>query len=178
MIEMTLKNLIVGGGPIPSAIILAPASADEGETGDAETSDMALPINVGSVDAANVARAVESEEAKRPTTHMLLGDTVAALGATLESISITRVEGATFYATLDITSATGETHHIDARPSDAIALAITADRPMFATREVLDCAGTPDFDAIAREERTREEAEFHDFVEGLSPDDFKAPKQG
>ena len=127
--------------------------------------------------AANVARAIDSDDIKRPTTHMLLAGTLEVLGASLAGVTIERVEGATFFATLDVVNATGEHHHIDARPSDAVALAITCDEPIFASREVLECAGSPDFDAIEKDERSREEAKFHDFVEGLSPDDFKAPRQ-
>lgn len=186
MVEMMIKNLIVGGGPIPSAIILKPAASDEQfpslglsdeEDLAAVGTEVALPINVGTADAANVARAIECDGAKRPTTHMLLGNVIKVLDAKLTSANIERVEGATFFATLDLTNAEGEHHTIDARPSDAVALAITYGAPILATREVLECAGTPDFDAIKKDEQAREEAEFHDFVEGLSPDDFKAPRQ-
>ena len=186
MVEMTLKNLIVGGGPIPSAIILKPApiSDDSDVENLSDPADLAavgteitLPISVGTADAANVARAIDSDDIKRPTTHMLLAATLEVLGASLAGVTIERVEGATFFATLDVVNATGEHHHIDARPSDAVALAITCDEPIFASREVLECAGSPDFDAIEKDERAREEAKFHDFVEGLSPDDFKAPRQ-
>nr|WP_083580780.1 bifunctional nuclease family protein [Parolsenella massiliensis] len=170
MVEMTLRNLIVGGGPIPSAIILQPA-------GDENDSELVLPISVGTVDAANVARATNADDHKRPATHALLVDTIDALGGELESVSITRVEGATFFATLDVRSATGEQHHIDARPSDAISAAIEADAPVLASEDVLECAGLPDFAAVERDEQEREAAEFHDFVENLTPDDFKAPKQ-
>ena len=170
MVEMTLRNLIVGGGPIPSAIILQPASDENG-------SELVLPISVGTVDAANVARATNADDHKRPATHALLVDTIDALGGELESVSITRVEGATFFATLDVRSATGEQHHIDARPSDAISAAIEADAPVLASEDVLERAGLPDFAAVERDEQEREAAEFHDFVENLTPDDFKAPKQ-
>ena len=128
MVEMTLRNLVVGGGPIPSAIILQPAS-------DENDSELVLPISVGTVDAANVARATNADDHKRPATHALLVDTIDALGGELESVSITRVEGATFFATLDVRSATGEQHHIDARPSDAISAAIEADAPVLASED-------------------------------------------
>lgn len=178
MIEMTLRNLIVGGGPIPSAIILQPARENaQDETVTDGQNELVLPISVGTVDAANVARATNADEHKRPATHALLVDTIDALGAELESVSITRVEGDTFFATLDIRSATGEQHHIDSRPSDAISAAIEADVPVLASEDVLQRAGLPDFAAVRRDEQEREAAEFHDFVENLTPDDFKAPKQ-
>ena len=163
MVEMTLKNLIVGGGPIPSAIILKPAPISD----DSDVEKLSDPADLAAV----------GTDIKRPTTHMLLAGTLEVLGASLAGVTIERVEGATFFATLDVVNATGEHHHIDARPSDAVALAIICDEPIFASREVLECAGSPDFDAIEKDERSREEAKFHDFVEGLSPDDFKAPRQ-
>lgn len=82
MVEMTLRNLIVGGGPIPSAIILQPA-------GDENDSELVLPISVGTVDAANVARATNADDHKRPATHALLVDTIDALGGELESVTYT-----------------------------------------------------------------------------------------
>ena len=193
MVEMVLRNLIVGGGPIPSAIILQPADAAEREanqegqdfptTGEADgagtgdVSEIVLPINVGTVDAANVARAANADDHRRPSTHALLADVIDTLGAELQSVSLTRVEGPTFFATLDVRSQAGEDHHIDARPSDAISLAIEADAPILASEDVLERAGLPNFEAVARDEQEREAAEFHDFVENLTPDDFKAPKQ-
>lgn len=238
MVPMYVKNVFVGAGPIPSAIILAPLSkkpAQEGsarvdvhdgghatalaseadatpmpvagipsttssrsDSPDSDTDDRntetsarqarkvqdeatspydELPINVGLIEATSIGMGIDGIHRPRPMTHDLLGNVIGVLGGTLESVSITRVEGTTFYATLDIASADGTVHRVDARPSDAVALAVREDVPILASEELLAQAGSPNFDAIAQDENERKAKEFHDFVEGLSPDDFKAHNQ-
>lgn len=190
MIRMRIKNIIVGMGPLPSAVILRPAEADEGnsysdgslniEPGAAFTIDKhtgtldELPIALGMFDAACIARGLDGVERPRPMTHNLLDNIITVLAATLESVTIQRVEKATFYASIDIRDEHETLHHVDARPSDAIALAVRAEVPIFASEDVLERGGMPNFDAIAQDERARELDEFHSFVDTLSPDDFKA----
>lgn len=188
MIRMRIKSIIVGGGPIPSGIILRPARDEEGNAYNRESFEAEhkaddlygsscfneLPISMGTVDAACIARSVDGGNRTRPMTHELLWNTIEVLGGMLESVSIRRVEQTTFFATLDVTDANGIPHHIDARPSDALALAVRAHVPILADEMVLEQGGMPDFEAIAKDERAREMSEFHDFVESLSPADFKA----
>lgn len=190
MVRMVLKNVIVGAPPLPSAVILAPIQEGEerpevtvererpaSEVIDSSPTDV-LPISVGMFEAASISRGVDGHEAKRPDTHMLLLDSIVAMGGTLTSVSLTRVEGATFFATLDVRDSEGGRHHIDARPSDAIALATRAEVDVLASEDVLTCAGLPNFEAIAEDERTRETEAFHEFVENLSPEDFEIPREG
>lgn len=192
---MRIKNIVVGAGPLPSAVVLRPAEDEEpngyeqaefvgssDDDSDAEGSSHqaslnVLPISVGTFEAACIGRGVDGIERPRPMTHELLRNVIEVLGGKLESVSICRVEGTTFYATLDVVDASGSSHHIDARPSDAIALAVRAEVPIYASEDVLEAAGMPDFGAIAKDEQAREEQQFHTFVEGLSPDDFKAADQ-
>lgn len=191
MIRMRIKNVIVGAGPLPSAVVLRPAEAGEGnrydkgslevEVADEQDREQAslnvLPLSVGTVEAACIARGIDGVERPRPMTHELLRTVIDVLGGKLESASINRVEGATFYASLNVFDASGAEHHIDARPSDAIALAVRAEVPVYASEDVLESAGMPDFDAIKRDEQAREEQDFHDFVENLSPADFNTAGQ-
>lgn len=195
MIRMRIKNVIVGAGPLPSAIVLRPAEDDESDRYDKETLEAeataedegedeheqamlnVLPLSVGTVEAACIARGVDGVERPRPMTHELLRSVIEVLGGTLQSVSINRVEDTTFYATLDVTDMNGGEHHIDARPSDAIALAVRAEVPVYAAEDVLESAGMPDFEAIKRDEQAREEQDFHDFVENLSPADFNTAGQ-
>ncbi len=188
MIRMVLHNVIVGAPPLPSAIILAPLKEGqdkpevtvERDGNASEFLDKAptdvLPISLGMFEAACIARSVDASERTRPDTHELLLNSICALGSTLVSVSLTRVEGATFFATLDVRDAEGAMHHIDARPSDAIAVAMRAEVDIFANEDVLTCAGLPDFEAIAADEQNRESQKFHEFVENLSPEDFKVPR--
>ncbi|MFR7669918.1 MAG: bifunctional nuclease family protein [Collinsella sp.] len=81
-----------------------------------------LSIQTGSFEAAAISRGIDSGRADRPITHDLLLDTVGALGAKLERIEIVRAEPPVFYATI-VVLADGDERKIDARPSDAIALA-------------------------------------------------------
>jgi bifunctional DNase/RNase len=61
---------------------------------------------------------------------------------------------------------------VDARPSDAIALAVRTGAPIYVSEDVLETAGAPDLDGAARDEQRLELERFHEFVNGLSPEDF------
>ena len=189
MVRMVITNVIVGNPPLPSAIVLSPA-ADTGadpkvaidhnlnaEDIIGSASMDVLPLSVGMVDAAQIARAADSETHRRPDTHDLLSSVITVLGGEVSSASITRVEDTTFFATVDVIAADGTIHHVDARPSDAIALALRCDKPILASEDVLSRAGLPNFEAIASDEKRREAEEFHAFVESLSPSDFESPRE-
>lgn len=167
MIRMRVKDIVVGKGSTPSAVVLLPE--------DRQTAN-ALPINVGPVEASCIGAGLGRCRPRRPMTHDLLANVIDVLGGTLESVSLTRVKGATFFATLDIRLSSGETHHVDARPSDAIALAVRAKAPILANEQLLEQAGSPNLEAIAADERAKEAKAFHTFVEDLTPDDFKTNK--
>lgn len=168
MVRMQVKDVIVGKGSTPSAVVLLPEGKRAAST---------LPISVGPFEASCIGAGLEHRRRRRPMTHDLLANVIDVLGGKLESVSITRAEGATFFATLDIRLGTGETHHIDARPSDAIALAVRTQVPILATEKLLEQAGLPNLDAVAADERARDAKAFHDFVESLTPDDFKTNRQ-
>ena len=170
MVRMSIRSIVVSGGPVPSALVLAPAKEERG--GDWGV----LPISIGAVESSSIGMGVAGKKLPRPMTHDLLLDVVERLGAKLESVSITRVEATTFYANLTLTDVKGETLSVDARPSDAIALAVRRHVPIFASEEVLRTASIPDFDGIKRQEQEQELEEFHDFVEQLSPEDFTTTK--
>lgn len=192
MIKMRIKNVCVGMGPIPSMVVLTPISTDiqtedtqkpEVELGisseraeELSHSTNMLPIYIGTFDAAAIALSSDEDAHKRPKTHDLLANTIEALGGTLKSVALTRVEGKTFYATITIETPDSALHHIDARPSDAIALALRKQVDILAEESLLEQAGSPDFDAIARDEHKRELSEFHTFLETLSPEDFTSRK--
>lgn len=165
---MEIRGIVVSGGPIPSAIILSPAE-DSGMRGE-------LPISVGTFESSAVGMGLKGHDHPRPMTHDLMLNVIESLGATLESVSIVRVEGRTFFATLTLTDTQGETIVIDSRPSDALALAVRRHVPIFADEEVLQTASTPDFDGVRKAEQEVEMSAFHDFVENLSPEDFTANK--
>lgn len=169
--EMDIKTVVIGGGPVSSLIVLKPAKQDEKEP-------LSLPIRIGSVEATAISMGVNPENAARPMTHDLLKSVMESLGGHLRSVVINDVSGTTFFAQLDIVDEQGRQSLVDCRPSDAIALAVRCGAPLYAEKAVLDVAGMPDFGAIEDQEHDQEMQDFHDFVEGLSPDDFNVTDTG
>ncbi len=100
-----------------------------------------FPIVIGTIEALAIRDGATETEHARPQTHELLISTINALGATLISISINSLEHGTFYATLDLIDRTGESVEVDARPSDAIALAVLDGADIFVEDSVLELAG-------------------------------------
>jgi len=165
LVRMDIQSVVVGGGPMASLVVLKP------RLGDGDTSTQ-LPIRIGRVEAAAISMGVDNSAHKRPMTHDLMQSVISQLGASLGNVTITNVEGTTFYAQLRLVATTGEDVYVDARPSDAIALAVRMRAPIFASDEVLSTAALPDFGSIERDEREREAEAFHEFVQNLSPEDF------
>lgn len=163
-VRMDIQSVVVGGGPMASLVVLRPRGVKGGS--------MQLPIRIGRVEAAAISMGVDGNHTARPMTHDLLQSVIGVLGASLDSVAILDVEGTTFFAQLRMRTATGEDAFVDARPSDAIALAVRMHVPILADERVLSTAALPDFGAVERDEREREAEAFHQFVEGLSPEDF------
>jgi uncharacterized protein len=100
-----------------------------------------LMIWVGPWEASAIAMKLQGLTPERPLTHDLLASVLGELGASVSRIVITDLADETFHARLVLASAAGS-HDIDARPSDAIALAVRLGTPIFATEDVLDRAAT------------------------------------
>ena len=129
-------------------------------------SDSVLPIWVGVFEANAIALEIEKVSPPRPMTHDLLKNTIIGLGATVQRIVVTELRNDTFYAAIWATR-NGEPIMIDARPSDAIALAMRADAPIFVAEEVLQSSriATGSMGRITGEDLRR-------WLEGLSDDDL------
>jgi hypothetical protein len=111
-------------------------------------SETVMPIWVGSFEANAIFIEIEKVEAPRPMTHDLLRNIIHHLNAELERVVITELKDSTFLAVLWLRQGE-ETITIDARPSDAIALALRADCPIFVSEQVMQAAklntsGPPD----------------------------------
>ena len=134
-----------------------------------------LPIYIGPAEAQAIAFAQQGVETPRPMTHDLMRDLLEELGATVECIVITELRERTFYAEIRIILGTAR-HSVSARPSDAVALAVRLDCPIYAEEELLDAEGVilPDDEDDEEEAPEAEElvSEFRDFIEGISPEDF------
>jgi bifunctional DNase/RNase len=95
-----------------------------------------LPIVIGIFEASSIDRRVRNQESPRPLTHDLLASTIDLLGGDLEDIYINEMREHTYFAKLRIRHE-GELVEVDSRPSDAIALAVTADVPIFVADDTL-----------------------------------------
>jgi hypothetical protein len=99
-----------------------------------------FPIVIGLPEAQAIERRLKGVAIKRPQTHDLLASVIQELGAKLQSITVSDLQEGTFFATLDVLTASGETLRIDSRPSDAIALGVAQDVPIYVEEHVLEAA--------------------------------------
>ncbi len=97
-----------------------------------------LPIFIGSNEAQAIALALSEDRPPRPLTHDLLKGMLDALDASITRIEITELKEGTFYAKVYVVRGEFEEHEFDARPSDAIALAVRFEAPIFAARTVFE----------------------------------------
>jgi uncharacterized protein len=97
-----------------------------------------FPIVIGIFEAWAIDRRVRDRKTPRPMTHDLMASLVDALGGKLRRIVISDLKNNTFYAKLVFEKPDGETVEVDARPSDAIALAVHLDAPIFVDETVIE----------------------------------------
>jgi bifunctional DNase/RNase len=102
--------------------------------------DRAFPIVIGFFEATSIDRRIRRQSTPRPLTHDLLASTIESLGGELQDIYISELRDHTYFAKLRIKHE-GELIEVDSRPSDAIAVAVTVDVPIFVSEEVIDEAG-------------------------------------
>jgi len=155
-----------------------------------KSSSRYLPIWIGHFEADAIAIPMQKVPVSRPLTHDLLRSAISTLGASLDRVVITDLADETFYAKLILTQE-GRTLEVDARPSDAIALAIRAEVPIFVEDRVLESAGVT-FDSEEEAEavgRSREREEsvpldeekltvFKQFINTLEIDDMGKSGEG
>ena len=134
--------------------------------------DRYLPIWINTPEATAIALAQDGVAPQRPLTHDLMTAVIEELGATVSEVVVTELRGGTFYADLTL-SINGDIHTISSRPSDAVAIAVRADAPVFAEREVLDEAGV----VISDETEEDEIARFREFLDTIDPEDFEGGNQ-
>lgn len=129
-----------------------------------------LPIYIGSPEAASIHYALEGVDPPRPLTHDLFVTVLERLGARLEKVVVTEVRDHTYYAELHL-GVGGDEQVVSSRPSDAIALAVRCEAPLFAAAALLDEVGqTPQPEPEEEAEEIIDE--FKDFIETVTPDDF------
>lgn len=130
-----------------------------------EAGERTLPIWIGMFEAHAVAVQLENSSSSRPMTHDLLRHMIEALGGTVIEVHVTDVRDGTFYALVYL-AAHGDTVAVDARPSDALALALRSRAPVYVAEHVLA-------DAKPIEPPTSQDTErLQHWLESLDPDDM------
>ena len=125
-----------------------------------------LPIWVGVFEANAIALQIENISAPRPMTHDLLRNVIADLKANVEKIVVSDLQESTFYSTIYL-RVSGEIVTIDARPSDAIALALRTHAPIFAEDRVIENAKSLEF-----KPGKGDSERLTKWLEGLDPEDL------
>jgi bifunctional DNase/RNase len=138
-----------------------------------------LPIWIGQVEAHSIVVHMHGVKHERPFTHDLCKSLIQSMGGKLRRVQITRVENSTYYGELHI-ERSGAVVHVDSRPSDAIAIAIRVDAPIFAAESLLVEPGEDDdttSEEISLPGQPTESAELSaeqlkEYLEHLRPEDF------
>ena len=118
-------------------------------------SDTMLPIWVGAYEANAIALEIEKIAPQRPMTHDLLRNLIVEMGASVERVVVTELRDNTFFAVIEMRSFDGTPMMLDSRPSDAIALALRADCPIYVDMEVIRASRN----TVAGGEESMEETE-------------------
>ena len=180
MIEMTIDSIRVSLMNYQRVVILKEKEAER-----------YLPIWIGPAEADAIAVKLQGVTVPRPLTHDLLYSVIDTLGATINSIIVSDLKNDTFFAKI-ILDIGEERTEIDSRPSDALALAVRIEAPIYAEESVLDKAGilldketgkplmeekeAGEGGKEVSEEEMKRMSAFHDFINTLDLEDFDKRK--
>lgn len=126
-----------------------------------------LPIWIGIFEAASIAMEMQDVHPPRPMTHDLLKSVIDKMGGKVQRIVINDVKEGTYFASVEIEKDDGKKINIDSRPSDAIALAIRVEAPIFVSEVVMMQAKL-----VNAEKDAEETKKFKEFLNNLKPEDF------
>ncbi len=155
MIPMTVRGIALD--PITNMPIIILKDKEE---------KRALPIWVGIFEANAIALELEKIATPRPMTHDLIKNILEGLGASVQQIVVNDLKDNTFFAVIEV-NYNGNVVNVDARPSDAIALALRLNAPIFVTEKVVSKAKSMD---IAEEKEDSDR--WKEWLENLKPEDF------
>ena len=175
MLEMNIDSIRVSLHNLQRVVILR-----------AKDTNRYLPIWIGAPEAESIAMKLQNVAAPRPLTHDLMGAMIASLGASVNRIIVSDLSNDTFYAKI-VLQLDETTMEVDSRPSDAIALAVRSDAPIYADDVIIEKAGIemdeetgkpmmPDngenTGQPVREEELKNLSAFTDFIDTLNLDDL------
>jgi len=157
-IEFKIKGLMMDPVTNSPIVVLQDAS-----------SDTLLPIWVGIFEANAIALQIEKVDTPRPMTHDLIKGLLNHLNAKVTKIVVTELKDNTFYALIFL-SVNGKVITVDARPSDAIALALRTDSPIYVTDDVLAKSASTTSPTLSAERSSPEDIKR--WLENLNPEDL------
>src|SRR5438045_6948305 len=131
-----------------------------------------LPIWIGHPEAAAILMKLQGASTPRPMTHDLVTEMLGQLDAQVVRITVTELKENTFYASITVQQ-DGSEIDIDSRPSDAIALAVRAEAPIFAADDVIEESAIEfEGEEVDEEQLEAEVLKFRSFLEDVTPDQF------
>ena len=166
MVRCYIQTLIISQANSPSVLVLRPQLDDP-----TQTTCRVLPIWIGLAEATQMGLAIENIRLPRPVTHDVFLDALTNLNAYVDHVVIYGVKNETFFTKLYLRHH-GDLIALDARPSDAINLAIRQDAPIYVEDDVLDNESYP---FIIKKDHVLDESDleqFHTFVKTIEPEDF------
>lgn len=168
MVRCYIQTLIISQAVSPSVLVLRPYS----ETPVQDTCKV-LPIWIGLTEATQMGLAIEKIRLPRPVTHDVFLDALTNLNTYVDHILITDVKNDTFFVRLYLRHH-GDLIDLDARPSDAINLAIRQNAPIYVEESVLAAQSFP---YIIKKNHVIDEndiEQFHTFIKTIEPEDFES----
>lgn len=168
MIRCYIQTLIISQAVSPSVLVLRPY-----EEPAARNVCKVLPIWIGLTEATQMGLAIEKIRLPRPVTHDVFLDALTNLNTYVDHVLISSAKNETFFVRLYLRHH-GELIDLDARPSDAINLAIRQDAPIYVEEAVLDQESYP---YIIKKDHVLDESDieqFHTFIKTIEPEDFES----
>ena len=167
MIRVDLETIMLAAGPVPSVIVLRERNCSE----NMETPSRALTIQTGSFEAASLSAAMNDKPSKRPLTHDTYASLLHSLNCSIDRIEITKYNAPVFYCNIIFSDAENNEHILDARPSDALNLAVHFNAPIYVDDDIMNRMSST---KVETDEAVSElnDSELNDFLNNLSPEDF------
>jgi uncharacterized protein len=164
MIEMKVRGIVMDQDCKQPMVVLTD-----------ETEKMCLPICIGVPEATAIFIQLNDQVAARPMSHDLIKSVIETMGAKVMKVLVNDINRNTFFARIFLErTETGEKVDLDARPSDAIALALRTGSPIFVAEKVVVAPGVT---VVDKEKNKEEMAKFKKFLEHLAPTDFNVSRK-
>ena len=160
MIEVKVANLAIDRSTNTPIVVLQERDGDR-----------RLHIWIGPAEASAIAMELAGVKFSRPLTHDIVKQIIVGLAAELKQVLITRVEENTYYAELHL-HRNGDIVHIDARPSDSIAVALRLSAPIFTDESLLEDSTPDSFDPMPIDPDPVDPDSLKTYLENLDPEDF------